>query len=103
MPQAIHSTSAMTGDREPSQDPAAKLDPAISEFGSAIEPQARELLLTAERRAEDRERDAAKLARRTEADAERKAERILQASLERASIVLATIEAVDEELTGTMH
>jgi hypothetical protein len=93
----------MTEDREPPQDLAAKLDAAVSEFRSAIERQAWDLLSAAERRAGDRERDAVKVARRTEADAERKAERILQAALERASVVLAAIEALEDELTGTMH
>ena len=94
--------SAMTEDQEPPQDLATTLNPAVSEFRSAVERQAWELLSAAERRAEDRERDAAKVARRTEADAERKAERILQAALERASVVLAAIEALEDELPGTM-
>jgi hypothetical protein len=93
----------MTEDPEPPRDLAAKLSAAVSEFRSAVERQAWELLSAAERRAEDRERDAAKLARRTEADAERNAERILQAALERASVVLAAIEALEDELPGTMQ
>ena len=76
---------------------------AVSEFRSAVERQAWELLSAAERRAEDRERDAAKLARRAGADAERNAERILQAALERASVVLAAIEALEDELPGTVQ
>jgi hypothetical protein len=93
----------MTGDHDPSHDHAAGLDPAISEFRSAIERQASKLLSAAERRAQDREREAAQVARRTEADAERKAERILQAALERASVVLGAIEALEGELTGPTH
>ena len=72
------------------------------EFRSTIERQAWELLSAAERRAEDREREAAKFARRTVADAERNAERVLQAALERASVVLAAIEALEDELPGTV-
>jgi hypothetical protein len=93
----------MTEEPEPPRDLAAKLSAAISEFRSAVERQAWELLSAAERRAEDRERDAAKFARRTEADAERNAERILQAALERASVVLAAIEALEDELPGTLQ
>ncbi len=93
----------MTEDPEPPRDLAATLSAAVSEFRSAVERQAWQLLSAAERRAEDRERDAAKFARRTEADAERNAERILQAALERASIVLAAIEALEDELPGAME
>src|SRR4051794_27738988 len=93
----------MTEDPEAPRDLAAKLGAAVSEFRSAVERQAWELLSAAERRAEDRERDAAKFARRTEADAERNAERILQSALERASVVLAAIEALEDELPGTMQ
>jgi hypothetical protein len=92
----------MTEDPLPPRDLAAKLGAAVSEFRSTVERQAWELLSAAERRAEDREREAAKFARRTVADAERNAERVLQAALERASVVLAAIEALEDELPGTV-
>ena len=84
----------MTEDPQPKQDLAAKLGAAVSEFRSAVERQAWVLLAAAERRAEDRERDAAKLARRTVADAERNAERILQAALERTRPARPPIERI---------
>jgi hypothetical protein len=68
-----------------------------------MEASARAVLLAAEQHAAEREREAEKASRWVEADAERRAERILQAALERAWVVLTGLEAVESGLMGTVQ